>query len=623
MSENNIDDTIKEVEDVLDNEDNGDKESTMQNSNKNKPVPFVNPIPDKNDYLGHIVAQDTGLKVGRDHNLVFAAIHPDKLDDIEVGDYVRVPYYRPDKENDKNVTQQLLASVKSVSHSTALEDRHLTSADSFGSEQYMLIAELSPISQISFDSSESLEPNFVSRPPLPTVKIDSVNSNEFLRCGLEIPLDGIYVGDMSVNGTRVPSESNPLEYYLFNPNAENEQSGEPSIFRHVLVSGSTGTGKTHTSKNILRQFAKCEPYRIDIPADEQENENKSERERPLNITIIDPEDEYTELGEDPIDENLERAKKLASERKGLEYGAIGDETDFKIFAPCTGDSSTKELDTGSNEVIDFGIPFEIVKKHKELMMPDDPQGPTRHLIKDTINTYFRENGPHYSYSNFSQWFTQEYKDILEAKDKFSDSIVNAASRRITDRREYRAVFDKTSNDFVSDELNQKMFKSNQVSVITTGHLRGETQNLVIQAMSSYIVENKISSNPHSNLIKGTPLVLALDEAHEYVSEPQTTREISIVNKFRRAARRGRKDKFGLYFISQNPADIDGEVRNQINTKIYLQLDRRVVEESDVFVPPEFTSVLPQFDKGQMIVVQPDVQPVEIMGLDTCLTKHSK
>lgn len=607
--------------------DEQDEDMTLLDSESSDvPEPFDNPIPEES-YLGHVVAKETGLKVGRETDSVFAVVQPNEREKIEIGDYVRVPYYRPDLDDeDVDVTRQMLASVQSLSYNTQLEDRQFTSADSFGAEQYRYVAELSPIAEIELSDDENdtddFSGNFVSRPPRPTVKIDKVSENEFLRCGLDIPSDGIYVGDIAVNGQRVPSSDDPLEYYLFNPNDDNEKQGEPVIFRHVLVAGSTGTGKTHTSKNILRQFAKCKNYMIDVPAEEKEAEGPNQRTRGLNMTIIDPEDEYTEMGEDPDEGDMEDVKEYAEDRMGLEYGAIGEETEFEIFAPTTKDSNTKELNTGSNEVTDFGIPFDIVRDHPQLMMPDDPQGPTRQLILKTIDDYFRERDEDsYSYSDFSDWFEREREHLEDGK--YNENIVNAAARRITDRSEYWAVFGESSTNFTDEDVVKNMFSPNKVSVVTTGHLRGATQNLVVQAISSYVVESKISSNPASTQIKGTPMILALDEAHEYVQEPETTREQFIVNKFRRAARRGRKDKFGLYFITQNPADLDGEVRNQINTKIYMQLDRKVVNESDVYVPPEFSKQLPEYDKGQMVVVQPDVSPVEVVGLPVCLTKHSK
>ena len=623
---------LDDIDAELDKIENGTGSNSKDIVHTMLPEPFRNPLP--NNSIGHIAAAVTGLKIGREENIINGVIHPNERDRVQVGDYVRVPYYIPDKnkeDSDIEVNVQLLASIESLMYNTELEDQRYTTMDNFGSEQYQYFAKLNPISLIKLkdDWETEIEPfvgDFVSAPPRPTVRMDKVVENEFLRCGLDVPREGIYVGDMSVNGNRVPDSENPLEYYLFNPTTDTEYSGEPSIFRHVLVAGSTGTGKTHTSKNILRQFAQRSEYKIDVPHGDPASGNIQERTRALNITIIDPEEEYAEMGQDPIPENLERAKELAEARSGLEYGKIGDgDVDFKVFAPTTGDSNTQELKTKGSEVIDFGIPFEIVNEYPELMMPNDPQGPTRQLILEIIRSYFRYvghgNESDARYEEFVNWFDNEHMIELAQDSQNNESIINAAARRIK-RGEYYHVFDK-SQSLLDKKMVSDMFAPGQVSVITTGHLRGGSEQLVIQAIASHIVENKISSDVKFPQIKGTPLVLALDEAHEYVNEPETTRERFIVNKFRRAARRGRKDKFGLYFISQNPEDIDGEARNQLNTKIYLQLDRRVVESPDVYIPREFKNQLPQFDKGQMVVTQPDVNPVELMGLDTCLTRHSK
>ena len=596
------------------------------NNTQTKPDPFDKPVPE--EAIGHISAGETGLQIGREENIMYGIVHPNKIDEIEVGNYLRIPYYQPDKlkdeEDNVDVSIQLLASVRSLKYQTSLDDRVYTTADSFGSEQYMYIAELNPISMIKLDEDweESKSPfisSFVSSPPRPTVQIDSVDNKEFLRCGLEIPKDGIYIGDISVNGNRIPDEDNPLEYYLFNPTADSEYSGEPSIFRHVLVAGSTGSGKTHASKNILRQFAQKNKYEIAIPAKENRS-NREPRERALNITIIDPEEEYAEMGQDP--ENFDRAEELAKKRTGVKYGGVGDSRDmsFKVYAPVTNDSNLGDLNTKGQEVINFGIPFEITKRYPALMMPDNAQGPTKQLIRKSIQDYFSGN-PDGTYNDFTTWFQDEFMPSLDDS-RFSDNIINAAARRVVDRKAYRDVFDQSSsmleNDFVS-----KMFSPAQVSVITTGHLEGESQELVIQAIASHIVENKIGSDAEFPQIKGTPLVLAIDEAHEYVDNPETSREYFIVNKLRSAARRGRKDKFGLYFISQDPSDIDEEIRNQCNTKIYLHLNNQIINSSDVFVPPEYRNQISQFKKGQMLVNQPDVRPVEVVGLSECLTLHTK
>lgn len=593
--------------DALDDESDDDVTYT----NTDYPVPFDNPIPEKG--IGHIAASGEPLKVGRQENNIKAWISPSEQEDIEVGDYIRIPYYNPNNK-DVEVNEQLLASVDSLMYENQMKgmsDTTLGSAETYGSEQYAYLATLNPISIVSMDDPDAKYPfdaSYVSKPPKPTVRLDHIQDAEFLRSGLEIPQDGIYLGDMSVNGNRVPDENNPLEYYLSNPNATDDTSteGESALFRHLFVGGSTGTGKTHLSKNILRQIAKCKKYEIN------DSQTGDIVERRMNLTILDPEGEYTQMADDP-DESIED---VLANRNGIEHGGIvGTDVSFNVYRPMVKGSSIS--DDSDTEYQTFGIPFSIVANHPKLLMPSDPQGPTKKEIRDVIYEYFgyKDTNADGTYSEFINWFETE-----KIGAQLEDNLRNAVERRIKSPT-YDMVFDRGSKQLLDDTLVSDMFRPGQVNVITTGHLNGQANSLIMQALLSHIVDNKIKSDVDYTAIKEVPLMLALDEAHEYLSEPDTTREFAIVNKFRTAARRGRKDLFGLYLISQNPDDIDEEVTKQINTKIYLKLDGQVVDSSGVYIPPKFKKQITEFDQGQMVVKQPNVRSVEVLGLPVCLTKH--
>ena len=96
---------------------------------------------------------------------------------------------------------------------------------------------------------------------------------------------------------------------------EEIESGEPTIFRHTLVAGSTGKGKTHFTKNLLRQFATDKRYPI-----ENHQTGATEHSR-LNVVILDPENEYSEMRDDnpDLEHNTELVEKL--EREGTPSAA--------------------------------------------------------------------------------------------------------------------------------------------------------------------------------------------------------------------------------------------------------------------------------------------------------------
>ena len=73
-------------------------------------------------------------------------------------------------------------------------------------------------------------------------------------------------------------------------------------------------------------------------------------------------------------------------------------------------------------------------------------------------------------------------------------------------------------------------------------------------------------------------------------------------------------------VTQNPQDIDDEILKQTNTRIYLGLQPAVVDRTGI--PAECAEQIVTFDKGQAVVDTPDVQPVDVQGLDVCVTRHS-
>jgi hypothetical protein len=73
-------------------------------------------------------------------------------------------------------------------------------------------------------------------------------------------------------------------------------------------------------------------------------------------------------------------------------------------------------------------------------------------------------------------------------------------------------------------------------------------------------------------------------------------------------------------ITQNPEDIDDDILKQTNTNVFLGLRAEVVEKVPS-IPQEFTRDIPKFGKGQAAVKAPDVEAVEVVGLEHCLTQH--
>ncbi|WP_128904392.1 hypothetical protein [Halorubrum amylolyticum] len=64
-------------------------------------------------------------------------------------------------------------------------------------------------------------------------------------------------------------------------------------------------------------------------------------------------------------------------------------------------------------------------------------------------------------------------------------------------------------------MSNAVFREGQVTVIPTSHLHGAKEELTVL---SYIIDNKIDDYNVDPNVKDTPLLVAVDEAHNYVSD---------------------------------------------------------------------------------------------------------
>jgi type IV secretory pathway VirB4 component len=315
-------------------------------------------------------------------------------------------------------------------------------------------------------------------------------------------------------------------------------------------------------------------------------------------------------------EELTEKQKELCQKYGIKYGGIKNDPDLSIEAwkPAVGDTMG-QAKAGK----EFHIPFRLVNKFPALLFHSSTKDTTKNTIKNMVRRFFSEfpNKDEQTYEKFSEWGQRH----LEQSTDIHDSIKKAIQSRILYERLFLDVFD--SGGRALDECSQEMFERGQVTVFPMNHLGGEKERFVVLTLMVYIVHNKLTSNPLDTHINGTPMLLSIDEGHRYLSEPTTQRERLLINKFRETARRGRKVNLGLYVVTQNPEDIDGEIRKQINTKIFLGLDPNVVESQEVHVPQSFKSRVKEFDKGGAVIQAPGKRPVEVKGLPFCVVAHKE
>ncbi|MCU4752392.1 ATP-binding protein [Halobacteria archaeon AArc-curdl1] len=623
-----------DIDDVLDNDPFAEEEATDQQERDSntqsesegtgeqadtipeESVPSSSVEPGEGE-VGHVLASEE-IRVTRSEYNVNAFVTTGQRDEVRVGDYVQIPY--PDGSD------ELFAVVDGLRYEpyTELDDKsdthnQISKHRQLDESEFVLVAELEPIAVVR-DNDDGLERGIVNRIPKPNTPVSLSREDEYLRTGLNIPHEGIFAGYLSVGGDVMKIDGEEFPYYITNPGIDpqtgEEEDGEPAIFRHTLVAGSTGAGKTHYTKNLLRQYVDGKRYPVDVGQDEDDQRSR------LGVVVFDPENEYWQMRDDSNDLTDEDRRKLRQQE--IEYDGVDD---LEVFIPEV--DNTRPPQTGESQSLT--IPFSVVKREPRLLMPFE-QGSdiTRGAIRSCIEAYFacfdEENNrwptrgvesPRYDdFVEFIDEHDHSESQLREANE-IGDGTWSAVRRRVI-KREYFDVFDTGINPFT--EITDQLFREGRVSVIPTSHLRGEREYLVVLSILAYIIENKIDDFEVDHAVKRTPLLVAVDEAHNYFSSPDNIREAYIVGRAREAVKQGRKDQLGLMMITQNPEDIDGDILKQTNTNVFLHLREEVVEDV-ASVPRGYKRDIPKFGKGQAVIKAPDVEAVEVKGLPDCLTRH--
>ncbi|RZV05156.1 ATP-binding protein [Natrinema hispanicum] len=624
----NIDDILENDPIADDHTETRDSSGTSINRDKEADQPDDTEVPERSvpsgvtepsdDEFGHVVASEE-IHVSRRDYQVNTFVRTEDRDDIRLGDYVQIPY--PDDDS------ELFAVTDTLRYEpyTDLDDKsdahnQISAYADLDESEYVQIAELEPLAILHDVGTDDVESGIVNRIPKPNSPARLARSEDCLRTGLNIPGDGIFAGWLSVGGDAMTVDGEKFPYYLSNPGIDREtgeiEDGEPAVFRHALVAGSTGKGKTHFTKNVLRQFVSEKRYPI------RHHDTGEEQQRRLNLVIIDPENEYWEMGKDNSaianDEVIERTLR----RHGVKHGGVDN---LEVFVPQVAGTNAPS----TTESRELSIPFEVVRGRPDLLMPYQPTEITRGAIIDCIDAYFssfdeqggyRDRGvSRPTYEDFLAFLTEhdDENSRLRAENDIGGGTWGAVQRRV-DRGTFHDVFDE-GTDFLPD-ISDEVFREGQVTVIPTSHINGSKDSLTVLSLLSYIIENKIDDYQVDPAVRNTPLLVAVDEAHNYFSSADSLREEYILRRARAAVKQGRKYKLGLCLITQNPDDVDDDVIKQINTNIFLGLKSEVVDDVSS-IPSEFAKDLPNFGKGQAVVKAPDVEAVEVTGLPYCLTKH--
>lgn len=556
--------------------------------------------------LGTLTVRE-GLRLSEEPggDRIEAYITPEHRDDLRLRSYVTVPLV-----TDGPADERLFCRIESIRYghefatddATAIHAQRAMERESIDERDYKFIASLQPVATLVGDVTgdvEAVERRQPDRLPKPDTTVQEAVYDAELKRGLKLPGEGLFVGHLAVSGEKVRTAASPptVDYRLRDASAT-----DPLVFRHLLVAGGTGSGKTHAAKNLLRQ----------VVAEERRYEMHGGRSVRPALVVVDPQDEYAQLREDNPDLDADYRRRLR--REAVAHDGVDDTV---VFVPDMA-GTTYEANDHRAEQRPFSLPFSLVRRTPWLIaggrLNDNQYNGLTYLLRQ----FFDEHGPDGTYEAFCAFLDDpNRKAELDDTGRVHEATFDAIRRRI---HGFSAVFDQGAAP-ITDQIEQ-FVRPGGISTIPTYHLDNRLQRTtVVLAISSLVVDEKLTSDPTHQRIAETPIVLAMDEAHNYLSQADTVQARHTIGKFTEAAKQGRKERLGLALVTQDPGDIAEPIFKQLNTRIALNLaDEDAI--ASLNLPPSLASQVPDLERGRMVVHSPDnAESVQVVGLDRCVVKH--
>ena len=466
-------------------------------------------------------------------------------------------------------------------------------------QDYKFMATLDPVA-VLYDDGDGLKRRMTDRVPKPETVVRPATDPEEIKTGLKMPEDGVFLGHLAVGGEKVRAATEPptVDYRL----KDDYDSGDPLVFRHTLVAGGTGSGKTHAAKNVLRQYLG------------RTYEMGDGRSPETAVVQFDPQDEYAQMHDDNPDIDAETARQYESE--GIRHGGYDDTV---AFVPKVG-KATYAASHHRAEQVEFTIPFSMVRDSPWLVAGSSLNDNQYTALRELLDRFFRNHGDTATYGEFTSFLDDPgLREELHESGRVHEATYDAVKRRALG---FGAIFDQGAPP-ITEQIHQ-FVRPGGLTVVPTYHVNdSRARETVVLALSSLLIDEKLSNDPRYDRIKETPLVVGMDEAHNFLADAESVQARKVVGKFTEAAKQGRKERLGLFLITQDPQDVAPSVFKQVNTSVVLNLGDEDAIRS-VNLPSSLEGKVPYFEKGQMAVYSPDnSEPVEIIGLRHCLTRHGR
>jgi len=291
---------------------------------------------------------------------------------------------------------------------TEIHARRAMRNDGIDEADYKLMATLEPLAVLYSEGGE-LRRRMADRVPKPETVVRQAEDKVEVKTGLKVPDDGVFIGHLAVGGEKIKTAAEPptVDYRL----QDDYDSGDPLVFRHSLIAGGTGSGKTHASKNILRQYLG------------RTYEMSDGRTPGAAVVQFDPQDEYAQMHDDG-DYPDDFARKLDAE--GVKHGG---HADTKAFVPAVG-GATYAADHHRAEQVAFTLPFSMVESRPWLVAGAGLNDNQYQGLTNLLDRFFRQHGNEGTYARFRSFLDDPaLREELHEGGQIHEATFDAVKRK--------------------------------------------------------------------------------------------------------------------------------------------------------------------------------------------------
>lgn len=383
-----------------------------------------------------------------------------------------------------------------------------------------------------------------------------------------------------------------LGHYTLDEKAEAILNGNKFFQRHALVVGSTGSGKSWTTANIIEQAAKLAN---------------------TNAVVFDIHGEYGPLIDDGIAHfrvagtgDLDKKATLAEGVIFLPFWLLTYEDMVSIFVDRSDQNAPNQSMTLSRAVITAKRKYLESKKQKEVLANFTVDSPVPYSLDDVLTELKALNTEMVEGSGGRE-------KQGEFHGRLSRFIARLENKRTDRRLGFMFSGGKESDDWdwlpklakalMAGRRDQDK-KKGGIKIVDFSEVPSDILPLVIGLVARLI----FSVQQWSKTENRQPIALFCDEAHLYLPNRADTDSAAsaALGTFERIAKEGRKYGVGLVVISQRPSEVSRTVLSQCNNVLSMRLTNGEDQEVVKRLLPDslggFSELLPILDKGEAIVV---------------------